>query len=102
MDEIKKEGQAGQEKAQLRLDQSTATTSYANFFLVTTGQDELTVTFGLIGPEEGIVRVSDRMALSPRNAKRLAAAMSQAVKMYEDRFGVLNIAPQAGEGAKRQ
>jgi hypothetical protein len=102
VDEIKGQGQAGQEKTQLRIDQSGASTSYANFFLVSTSQEECTVTFGLLGPEEGVVRVSERMVLSPRNAKRLAGALGQAIRMYEDRFGVLNVAPQAGEGAKKQ
>jgi hypothetical protein len=69
---------------------------------VATGAEEIIVTFGVNTGEENTVRVSDRIILSPKNAKRLAITMSQAIKLYEDKLGVINIAaPAAAEGAKK-
>lgn len=99
MEEIQNAGdEAAQEKGQIRLDQSTADTSYSNFLLVSTAAEEFVLTFGIHMSEENTVKVGNRVILSPKNAKRLLAALSQGVKLYEDKLGTIDIKP-AGAAA---
>ncbi len=102
MDEIKAPQASAQDRQQIRIDVSAARTTYANVALVSTSGEEFTVTFGIVSPEEGAVKASDRLILSPRNAKRLAMSLAQVVKAYEDKLGIINVAPVSLEGAKKQ
>jgi len=100
MDEVK-DATGREQGQQIRLDQSAARTTYANFLYVATGTEEIIVTFGVSTGEENTVRVNDKVILSPKNAKRLAIAMSQAIKLYEEKVGVINLGVPAAEGAKK-
>ncbi len=102
MDEVKP-GAAGQERPQIRLDQAAARVTYANFMLVSTGAEEFIITLGVATGEENLIRVTDKVILSPKNAKRLAAALSQSVRMYEEKLGTISITGTgaAPEGQKK-
>lgn len=91
MEEIKAEGGEDQQKGQIRLDESKAETSYANFFLVSTGVEEFVLSFGVRGGDGQTVLVKDRIIISPKNFKRMVAAVSQSLKMYEDRIATIDI-----------
>lgn len=101
MDEVKPGAAQDAQKGQLRIDQAAARSTYSNFVLVATGPEEFVVTFGVNTGEDAIIHVSDKIILSPKNAKRLAAALSQGVKMYEDKLGAIDVsAPPAGASKK--
>lgn len=97
MEEVKPEGQQ-QPKAeqQLRLDETGADTVYSNFFLISTGIEEFFLSFGVRASDPMLVKLTDRIVLSPKNFKRLAVAMSQSLKLYEERFSAIDISPPAG------
>ncbi len=100
MEEIRPEGaQPQDEKQQINIDDSNADTNYANFFLVSTGYEEFIISFGLRSGDSKTATLNDRVIVSPRNFKRMAAAMGQALRLYEDRFGAIDVsAPQQAEG----
>lgn len=101
MDEVKAPGAQDAQKGQIRVDQTGARVTYSNFVMVGTGAEEFVVTFATNTGEDATVRVSDKIILSPKNAKRLAAGLSQAVRLYEDKFGVINISAPSAEGPKK-
>ena len=94
MEEIKQPEGAAADKQQLRLDESSADTCYANFFLVSTSVEEFLLSFGVRSGEANSVKLSDRIIVSPKNFKRMVIAVSQALKMYEDRIGTIDVTPQ--------
>jgi len=78
----------------IRLDESNAKLSYANFFNVSSTREETALLFGMIQVsakpgEEIVIQVSDRVILTPHAAKRLQAMLGQVVERYESRFGRL-------------
>jgi hypothetical protein len=91
VEEIKTGDGDAEQKAQIRLDETRAETSYANFFLVSTGLEEIALSFGVRGGDGQTVLVRDKIILSPKNFKRMVAAVSQSLKMYEERVGAVDI-----------
>ena len=104
MEEIKAEGaQPEGEKQQIRIDDSKAEVTYANFFLVSTGYEEFTLSFGMRSGDSSAAMLNDRIIVSPRNFKRMAAAIGQALRLYEEHFGAISVQPPAGaEGPKAE
>ena len=96
MEEIKDKD--AEQKGQLKLDGSKAETTYSNFVLVAAGPEEIALTFGMRVADDANVKINDRVILSPKNAKRFLAALSQSVRTYEERFGEIDASfPQAKE-----
>jgi hypothetical protein len=83
---------------QLRLDTSGMETLYANFFALAGSPDEFVIYLGTNSPLPNVpqpaIRLSHRLMLLPANAKRLLAALQQAVKAHEERFGPIELPPQ--------
>lgn len=90
MEEIKGSGAEAEAKGQIRLDGSSGEVSYANFALVATAAEEIILSFGVRTGEESTVRIKDKIILSPKNAKRLFAALSQSLRLYEEKFGTID------------
>jgi Protein of unknown function (DUF3467) len=84
---------AQQPGRQIRLDESKAVTSYANFCRVTGSPEELIVDFGLntqpVGGTEQPVQVNQRVVLNFFTAKRLLHALHVAIQRHEEVFGHL-------------
>lgn len=96
MDEVRNTaGETPEGRGQIKIDQSSLEVSYSNFVVVSTGVEEIALTFGLRAPDDSAVKITDKIVLSPKNAKRSALALSQAIKAYEERFGTIDIAVQA-------
>jgi hypothetical protein len=78
-------------------DDSQMATSYANVINVFSSREEFTFLFGtnqtwnLAGSRELIVRLSNRIVLTPFAAKRLHALLSSRIQEYEQRFGKLSL-----------
>ncbi len=101
VEELKsKDAQSAEQKGQIKLDASAAETTYSNFVLVAAGPEEMVLTFGMRAADDANVKINDRVILSPKNAKRFLAALSQSMRTYEERFGVIDASfPQAKEQA---
>jgi hypothetical protein len=90
-------GQPQQRQQQIRLDTNQMETIYANFFAMAGAPEEVTIYLGvntpLPGLAEPLVKLSQRVLMSPSNAKRLMMALQQTVKAHEDRFGPIEVTP---------
>jgi hypothetical protein len=84
--------------AAIRVDSSSAVTTYANTCHVSSTQEELVLNFGLnqnwdrSAEAELLVRVTHRLILNPYAAKRLAILLGATMQQYESRFGPLPLA----------
>ncbi len=91
----KNETTAKPEGTTVRWDDSGMTTSYANVCNVSSTREEVTLLFGTnqswhTGQEEVVIKLSDRLIVSPYAAKRLSALLTNIVEQYEQRFGALS------------
>lgn len=87
-------GEAQQQGTRVRWDDSDMSTSYANVCNVSSTREEVTLLFGTnqswhTGQEEVVIKLSDRLILSPYAAKRMSQLLTNIVDQYEQRFGSL-------------
>lgn len=73
---------------------------YAGICNVGLGADEVVLLFCNKGIDPGIVRVESKVALSLKNAKRLAAAMNNLISRYEAANGVIELAKNDKESGR--
>lgn len=68
--------------------------AYSNLIQITHMKEEFVFDFFFSAPPQGIL--INRIVVSPGHAKRIAAALTDAVKKYEEKFGniVINEEPQ--------
>ena len=98
------EGQAGDRTGQvqmpLRIDEQAMQTAYANAFRTNGTPEEAVLDFGLnlLTPaaqpdaqSEMVLTLTQRIILNYYSAKRLAMALNQAVRRYEDQFGEIDL-----------
>lgn len=83
-------------KPQVRWDDGSMSTSYANVCNVSSTREEVTLLFGTnqawhTNQEEMVIKLSDRVILSPFAAKRLSVLLQNVVSQYEQKFGPLAI-----------
>ena len=99
------------EEQQVRLNVHTEKmgTSYANAFQVRYSQDDVLVSFGVsltdLSAEPGVKGVVtadmlERIAMTPRTAKRLTLTLIQSLREYEARFGEIAVEEIAALGAE--
>ncbi len=85
--------QQQQASQQVELDDSKASSCYANFCRVTATPEEVILDLGLnpqpFGNPTGKVGVSQRLIMNFFTAKRLLAALSMTLQRHEQMFGVL-------------
>lgn len=74
-------------KIQIDVPAEIASGNYANMTLVNHNETEFVIDFIFLQPQTPKAKVSDRLILSPKNAKRFMMVLSQNVRKYEDRFG---------------
>ena len=88
-------GAAKPEGTTVRWDDSEMSTSYANVCNVSSTREEVTLLFGTnqswhTGQDEVVIKLSDRLIVSPYAAKRLSLLLQNIVEQYEQRFGALS------------
>lgn len=97
-----------QQRQQVKIDDSHATASYANFCRVTGTPEELIVDFGLNPQPFGVptepVPISQRIVTNFYTAKRMLAALQLTIQRHEATFGVLetDVQKRVVGGAQRQ
>ena len=80
-------GDAANQRLTLRVDESRATTGYANFCSVQTLPEELIADMGLRAQQLGgpqTVTILHRVVMSYNTAKALAKLLDQSIKQHED------------------
>ena len=78
---------------QVKVDDSSAVCSYANFCRVTGSPEELIIDFGLNSQPMGVptepIAIKQRIIVNFFTAKRLLAALHMSVQRHEQALGVL-------------
>jgi hypothetical protein len=92
--------QTGQRKVRVRIDESNVKTSYASGFRPVATAEEVILDFGLnlarlTGnkeiPYEVVFQANNRVIMNYYSTKRLAVALGQIIRRYEEKFGVLEL-----------
>lgn len=95
MAEENKPAEGQPQQRQIRIDESKAVCSYANFCRVTGSPEELIVDFGLnsqgMNVSDKPIEINQRIVLNFYTAKRLLHALHLSVKNHEQVFGDLEI-----------
>ena len=76
---------------ELQLDEATAQGTYANIAIVSNNENEVILDFAFIQPSQPTSKVSNRIIMHPRQAKRLAVTLSNAIVQYEKQHGILKL-----------
>jgi len=74
---------------QIQIDEATAKGTYSNLVMVSHTENEFVFDFIFVQPTQAQAKVQSRVILSPRQAKRLASTLGDAVTRYEQRFGTI-------------
>ena len=85
----------------IRWDDSRMQSAYANVCNVASTREEVVLLFGInqawhAGQQEIPIQLSSRIIISPHVAKRLAELLSNVLRQYEARFGVLGTDTRVG------
>jgi hypothetical protein len=92
--------QTGQKQVRVRIDERNLQTNYVSGFRPTITAEEVILDFGLNltrptgrkeEPYEVIFQTSSRLIMSYFSAKRLAVALAQIVRQYEQQFGPVEL-----------
>jgi len=92
--------QTGQKQIRVRIDERNLQTNYVSGFRPTITAEEVILDFGLNlirptgtkeEPYEVIFQTSSRLIMSYFSAKRLAVALAQIIRQYEQQFGQVEL-----------
>jgi hypothetical protein len=92
--------QTGQKKIRVRIDERNLQTSYVSGFRPTMTAEEVMLDFGVNlirptgdkeQPHELVFQANNRLIMSYYSAKRLAIALGQIVRRFEQQFGELEL-----------
>jgi hypothetical protein len=83
-------------------DDSRKPSAYANVFNISGSPKEFVMLFGEnrgwdANRQELVVQLSDRLVMSPHEARRLAALLNKGIEEYEKRFGIIETKASNGK-----
>jgi hypothetical protein len=86
----------------ISFDDSDATLIYANMLRLHSSPEDFAIDLSYI-PNPALIqnrplKVTNRVILSPANAKRLLGMLSQGVKRHEEQFGTIELDPKKRKG----
>jgi len=84
-------------KLEIQLDDAVAQGVYCNLAMINHTEGEFCLDFIFVQPQQPKAKVRARILASPTHAKRIAAALSQNVARYENKFGTITV-PAKGPG----
>jgi hypothetical protein len=87
----------GQAQLQIQLDEDVAQGIYSNLVMINHNQNEFTLDFIYVQPQQPKAKVRARIIATPRHTKRVLAALSENLKKYEAKFGEIDLSNTSGE-----
>ncbi len=87
MNENNPQGQQGQQQMQVKVTDEMLRGVYANMAQIAHTPEEFVIDFMNLFPPTGTVTA--RVILSPQHMKRIAAALQENIKRYEEQFGAI-------------
>jgi hypothetical protein len=79
------------QRRQIRFTEDGVKTLYSSIFNIGFGVDEVVFIFGNQSVDPNVVRIETKVAMSLKAAKRLAVSLSDLIRRYEARNGVIDI-----------
>ncbi len=76
-------------KLEIQVDEQVACGQYVNLSIVNHNEGEFVVDCLFVQPQAPKARVTSRLIMSPKHAKRLLHVLAQNVDAYEKKFGPL-------------
>ncbi len=89
----------GGAKLEIKIGEETAQGQYTNLAIVNFTETEFVIDFLFIQPRQsgkdrGEAKVLSRILSGPVHTKRFLGALAESVRIYEQRFGVIDISPK--------
>ena len=81
----------------IELNQEVSEGEYANFAVVTHSPAEFIMDYIRVLPGMAKSKVKSRIIMAPMHAKTLMMALQDNIRIYEDKFGEINIAKGANK-----
>ncbi|MCP4601008.1 MAG: DUF3467 domain-containing protein [Proteobacteria bacterium] len=96
-DSVKNGSQSGKVKGRLniKVNDDVAKGTYANLGIVHNNDTEFIFDFIFMEPQRRQGHVVSRIVSNPRTVKRLLSGLTELVRLYEERFGVIEV-PESG------
>ncbi|MDD2772845.1 MAG: DUF3467 domain-containing protein [Elusimicrobiales bacterium] len=89
MADIKSQQQSQQLQLEIDMDEQTAQGVYVNLAGVAHNETEFIMDFLFVQPGKPKARLRSRIISSPAHTKRFLLALSDNIRKYEERFGVI-------------
>ena len=83
---------------EVQLDDDVSQGFYSNLALSNFSQEEFILDFAFLQPHLKKAKVSSRVLLSPRNAKRLFTMLKDNIQKYEAKYGAISDNPNQPGG----
>src|SRR6185369_9896159 len=78
-----------QQQISIEIDENTAQGVYSNLAFIAHSEQEFLMDFIFMFPQQPKAKVRSRIIISPKHAKRFLAALTDNIKKFESRFGVI-------------
>lgn len=76
---------------QIQLDDDVANGKYINLALVNHNENEFTLDFIYVQPQQPRAKVLSRIITNPRHMKRLLGALQDNIAKYESQYGTITV-----------
>ena len=86
---------SGKQRVNIKVTDEMAKGIYANLGIVHNNESEFVFDFVFMEPQRRQGHVVSRIVSTPRTAKRLMTGLNELVRMYEERFGTIQM-PDSG------
>lgn len=80
----------------IKLNEEVAKGQYANLAIIHNNESEFVLDFAFMEPQRRQGQVVSRVIANPRTAKRMLLGLSEMIRMFEERFGTIEV-PEPGE-----
>jgi len=81
------------QEIQIEIDEQTSQGVYINLGMISHSETEFILDFIFVQPQLKKAKVRSRIITSPSHAKRLMLAIQNNIKLYEEKFGEIKVAP---------
>jgi len=85
------ENQQKPKEIQVELNEQIAEGVYANFVIISHSDNESIFDFARLLPGATKAKIHSRIIMTPKNAKLFLNALSENIKKYEEKFGIIKI-----------
>ena len=86
----------GRHKLNIKLGDDIAKGQYANLAIIHNNESEFVLDFTFMEPQRRQGQVVSRIITNPRTAKRMLRGLTEMIRLFEERFGAIEV-PEASE-----